>query len=110
MDETAAILLVWAVWRPLTRSNGRFSSAINCAMIDLVSRPEISPPTANVLDIAVDTSASGALDASWPLPDRASASERLEILGDALDLLRRNLADHLVCRRVHDLDAELLRL
>jgi hypothetical protein len=40
----------------------------------------------------------------------ALACERLEILGDALHLLRRDLAEHLVGDGVDDLDAQALRV
>jgi hypothetical protein len=38
------------------------------------------------------------------------ACQRLEILGDALHIIRRDLADHLVGDGIDDLDAESLRL
>jgi hypothetical protein len=41
----------------LTRLSGRCSSDINWAMIDLVSRPEMTPLRARLLDIAVNSTA-----------------------------------------------------
>src|SRR6266536_452059 len=78
--------------------------------------PETRPPSVSGLDIAIDSSSRRWLgtDASGrTLPDRADrapSGHRLELACDALDLVRWDLADHLVGGRVDDLDAQPLGL